>query len=133
MNEDTERETSAHLFSVAEANRMIPILRPIAERIVADHDVLRGIEHDITLARDNALQGGGSRHGAVYLAKLKSLTDAVRRIERLGVQVKDYRLGLCDFPHYRDGRIVLLCWRLGEDEIRWWHDTDTGFGSRQPL
>lgn len=133
MNEETEHETSARLFSVAEANRMVPILRPIVERIVADHDVLRGIEHDIAAAREKSASGGGSRHGATYIAKLKSLTDAVRRVERLGIQMKDYRLGLCDFPHYRDGRVVLLCWRLGENEIKWWHDTDTGFGSRQPL
>jgi hypothetical protein len=49
------------------------------------------------------------------------------------VLVKDLDLGLCDFPHMRDGRVVFLCWKLGEREIKWWHETTTGYQDRCPL
>jgi aerobic C4-dicarboxylate transport protein len=53
--------------------------------------------------------------------------------QELGILVKDLDLGLCDFPHLRDGRVVYLCWKLGEQEVRWWHETTTGYKDRCPL
>ena len=47
--------------------------------------------------------------------------------------VKDLDIGLCDFPHMMDGRVVYLCWKLGETEIRWWHEVNSGYSGRQPL
>ncbi len=57
----------------------------------------------------------------------------VRRIAAFGCQLKDPAMGLIDFPALREGREILLCWRLGEEGIHWWHDTTTGFAGRQPL
>jgi hypothetical protein len=55
-------------------------------------------------------------------------------LDALGIQLKDYMRGLIDFPSLRDGRIVLLCWYLGEgDRIEWWHDLEAGFAGRQSL
>ena len=48
-------------------------------------------------------------------------------------ELKDPRLGLVDFPSERDGRTVLLCWRLGEPEVQYWHELDSGYAGRQPL
>ncbi|HUX86133.1 MAG TPA: DUF2203 family protein [Chloroflexota bacterium] len=42
-------------------------------------------------------------------------------------------MGLVDFPAERDGRVVYLCWRRGEDQIHYWHELDAGFAGRQPL
>ncbi|HLZ72267.1 MAG TPA: DUF2203 domain-containing protein [Dehalococcoidia bacterium] len=58
---------------------------------------------------------------------------ALERINALGVQVKDVESGLIDFPHLRNGEEVLLCYRLGEADIAFWHGTDTGFAGRRPL
>ena len=58
----------------------------------------------------------------------------VAEVSDLGVQLKDHSRGLIDFPSMRDGRVVLLCWQLGErDEIEFWHETEAGFAGRQPL
>ena len=57
----------------------------------------------------------------------------IKAIVELGVALKDIEQGLIDFPTERDGRIVYLCWRQGEDEIRFWHELDTGFAGRRPL
>ena len=55
------------------------------------------------------------------------------KVQEFGVELKDPALGLIDFPSVREDKIVYLCWRLGETEIGYWHDTDTGYASRQPL
>jgi len=54
-------------------------------------------------------------------------------LESLGIQLKDRRIGLVDFPSELDGRRVLLCWHLGEPSVQFWHDEDAGFAGRQPL
>jgi hypothetical protein len=74
------------------------------------------------------------KDGARYAALLTRFTLQIGELEGLGVQLKDFDRGLIDFPSLRDGRVVLLCWQLGEgDELEWWHDMDAGFGGRTPL
>ena len=78
--------------------------------------------------------GGGIAEGVHYATVLSELTLAVADLEALGVQLKDFERGLIDFPSLRDGRMVLLCWQMGEgDELEWWHDLDAGFAGRTPL
>jgi hypothetical protein len=73
-------------------------------------------------------------NGLQYAVILTRFTDEMSELEALGVQLKDFDRGLVDFPSLRDGRVVLLCWQLGEgDELEWWHDLDAGFAGRTPL
>jgi hypothetical protein len=58
---------------------------------------------------------------------------AVARIDALGITLRDIERGLIDFPALVAGRQVWLCWQLGEDAVGYWHELDTGFGSRRPL
>jgi hypothetical protein len=67
------------------------------------------------------------------LALARELDGYQRELEDLGIQLKDRRLGLVDFPSEMGGRPVLLCWRLGEPEVQFWHEVDAGFAGRQPL
>ncbi len=72
--------------------------------------------------------------GAKYVKTLLTLVERAQELEALGIQIKDYGRGLIDFPSLRDGRVVLLCWQLGEgDQIEWWHETEAGFAGRQPI
>jgi hypothetical protein len=50
-----------------------------------------------------------------------------------GVQVKDPDTGLIDFPAEIDGRPALLCWRVGEERIGFWHTLEGGFAGRRPI
>ena len=54
-------------------------------------------------------------------------------IQKLGVQIKEIDRGLVDFPHVRDGQEVFLCWELGEEDIEYWHELDTGYVGREKL
>ena len=57
----------------------------------------------------------------------------LEEIHALGGVPKDIGLGLVDFPHRRDGRVVNLCWKHGESRVRWWHGLDEGYAARRPL
>jgi len=57
----------------------------------------------------------------------------VERVQSYGCQLKDMEMGLIDFPAIRDGREVYLCWKLGEEQIGYWHDVEAGYAGRQPL
>jgi hypothetical protein len=57
----------------------------------------------------------------------------VEELQQLGLLVKDLDEGLVDFPSLRGDEEVLLCWRLGEDKVAFWHPADEGFAGRRPL
>jgi hypothetical protein len=61
------------------------------------------------------------------------MRSVVRNVLDLGVEIKHLDPALVDFPSFRDGRIVYLCWQEGEPTIAHWHDVEAGFGGRQPL
>ena len=123
------------IFSVEEANALIPTVRRMVESIQRQHNRLLTFQAAARYAAEGAEQGGGGMPGgANYIAILTKLSDLAGELESLGVQMKDYSRGLIDFPSLRDGRVVLLCWQLGEgDQVEWWHDVDAGFAGRQPL
>ena len=128
-----EEDEELRTFTLSEARSLIPKLRKLLARVVSQREILANLRPEIDLARENAQNNGGSPFGPVYLSNLIEFTEAVQRVQLLGVHVKDFRNGLVDFPHERDGRIVYLCWKPDEDEITWWHEMDAGFAGRKPL
>lgn len=128
-----DENSPTKLFSVEEANRLIPKLRPLIKAIVKNRASIMEIQGEIDKAREKAKFGGGSPWGAEYIRLMTSLTDDIAEIENSGVLVKDYRIGLCDFPHLKDGRIIYLCWKMDEDAVHYWHEIEAGFAGRQPL
>ena len=123
------------LFTVQEANALLPNVRVILAKIQRAHRRLSQFREEAKKASEAAEQGGGGiDSGVAYAAALTDLTVQLSELETLGVQLKDFERGLIDFPSLRDGRVVLLCWQLGEgDEVEWWHDVDAGFAGRTPL
>lgn len=57
----------------------------------------------------------------------------IERVNEMACELKDVEQGLVDFRTEREGREVYLCWKLGEPDIRWWHELDAGFTGRRPL
>ena len=123
------------LFTVEDANTLLPTVRGIVRRIQRAYRRVSGSQEQARRAAEGAqLGGGGMEGGSDYVVALTDLAAASGELEELGVQLKDFERGLIDFPTMRDGRVVLLCWQLGEgDELEWWHDLEAGFAGRQPL
>lgn len=120
-------------FSLMEANVLIPHLKEQFLRIRTARAILAKIGGEIQKASANRESGGGSPYGTLYLHTLDDIASAMQSLQETGVLIKDLDSGLCDFPHRSEGRIVYLCWQLGEEEIRWWHEVTSGFQGRQPL
>jgi hypothetical protein len=129
MFEEEEIKT----FTLQEAQSLIPMLRKLLELISREREVLADMNAELTRAREKAEFGGGSVMGPAYLRHLTRFSEAVDNVQSLGVLIKDYKAGLIDFPYLYEGRIVYLCWRLGEGEIDWWHETEAGFAGRKLL
>lgn len=130
-----EFQLSMKLFTVEEANALLPLVRQILQKIQRSRRRLSAYRNAAKLAAEGAEQGGGGMDdGVLYAAILTNFSAEMAELETMGVQLKDFERGLIDFPSLRDGRVVLLCWQLGEgDQLEWWHDMDAGFAGRTPL
>jgi hypothetical protein len=120
-------------FTLEEARALLPELRSIFRDAHRRRDVMQ--KTDTELGRELKQSGaevGGEKVSGLLMDMLQ-LNVQLRRIQELGVQIKDFDRGLVDFPHIRDGREVHLCWELEEDDIEFWHDTDTGYSARERL
>lgn len=127
-------------FTPEEANALLAAVRPLTERMVEHRrELLRAMERRERLGRAIAANGGGLRAGELseleetIASETRGLARCIEGIHELGAQVKDVDAGLVDFPARRNGEEVLLCWRLGEDEIRYWHRLEEGFAGRREL
>lgn len=144
----------ARFYGIDAANAALPELRELLE-------LLRDHREELVRLRDEAVElqsnveaaaekpgtsagGGGGRAAGRDEAELRRLRlrmqgridqmqAAVARIDELGVTLRDIPTGLIDFPALVAGRQVWLCWRLGEDDIAWWHELTAGVAGRQPM
>jgi hypothetical protein len=120
-------------FSVEEANNLLPELRQLLSGV-------REVRHSLSITWERAQPvlkaaggNGGGKEASGYVSDLTRLNVLLQDFSRRGVIIKDFDRGLIDFPHIRDGREVLLCWELGEDQVRFWHDLETGYAGREPI
>jgi hypothetical protein len=120
-------------FSVEEANSLLPHVLSVFERI---HDIGVDLEkHQKALDKlhERAPGNGGSKKSSELLTLSESITRLMQGLEEQGILIKDVQGGLIDFPHIREDREVLLCWKMGEKKVAFWHEIETGFKGRQPL
>ena len=127
-------------FTAEEANGALTEVRPLVEQMVEQRRL-----HVEALERQEELEGHiRGNGGGIPPAELADTAAEVERLARelakvvdeiaaVGAEVKDLDEGLIDFPALRRGETVLLCWKLGEDEIRYWHAVEDGFAGRRPL
>jgi hypothetical protein len=122
------------LFSIDEANELIPAVTVKLQKIRKLYSRIDGLREAARSAAEASDLGGGMAGGTGYVRSLYELGKLTTELHGDGVQLKDYSRGLVDFPCIRDGRVVLLCWQLGEPEhIEWWHELEGGFAGRQRL
>ena len=128
------------LFTLEEAGEALEEVRPLAEQMVEHRRALaEAMERQEQLQARIGGNGGLLSPADLVEAQEEAEREAagvaicIERINRAGAIVKDLDAGLVDFPSLRDGEEVLLCWRVGEDEIGWWHRPEDGFAGRRPL
>ena len=127
----------AHYFGLDEANLRISEVRPLLERLRLDRELVADVQASLQREREN---NGSAEHAEQLAEQEQQIRDVVHRMQRdvtqldeWGITLRDIPTGLIDFPALANGRPIWLCWRLGEDDIEWWHETNVGFDGRQPL
>ncbi len=137
MSDASGRGDRVRLFTLAEANAMLATVRPLLEGLA---EAKRGLDavHNQLLRISPKMRENGHRLEALGLEdQMERLVDrlsrGIRDLELMGVEIKDLDSGLIDFPSLYHGRVIYLCWRLGESEIAYWHEITTGFAGRRSV
>lgn len=127
----------ARFYGIDEANARLAELRPLLEQLRSDREAIAQAQAELLQTR----QTNGSTEHADELARreaqireiVRRMQQAVAQVDGWGISLRDIGTGLVDFPALANGRPIWLCWKLGEEQVNWWHDVDQGFDSRLPL
>ena len=130
-DEGTELVHGRH-FTREEANAILPQLKEMLLRLRDSRDELTDQEAHDVLSEAAPANGGGdaARQVSVAFLEVRRLLGA---IEESGIVLRDIDRGLVDFPALLEDREIYLCWELGEDEVSYWHDLESGYRGREPL
>jgi len=119
-------------FTIVEAQAVLAQVKPNIEEIRKLKLALDAKGWDVH--KHQYFGGMGPNGQKVFPLEMERLVKLVAELNELGVQVKELNAGLIDFPALRtNGEEVLLCYRLPEAEIGFWHTLDGGFAGRRPL
>ena len=132
---------SDRTFTLDEALSLLPVLESLLRTAIAGKKIMEDVEAEMQALNHRIFLNGGTHVDVVAIARRKAerakaeqrAKDALAEIDSIGVQVKDLDIGLLDFPCEVEGRVVLLCWKMGEHTITHWHSTDEGFAGRKPI
>ena len=132
---------SDRTFTLDEAQTLLPVLESLLRSAINGKKIIEEFEAEMHELNHRIFLNGGTHVNVVSVARRKAerakaeqrAKDAIAEIDSIGVQVKDLDIGLLDFPCEVDGRVVLLCWKMGEASITHWHGTDEGFAGRKPI
>lgn len=131
-------QTWPRLFTLPEANDLLPEVMPLLLEL-RSHKVTLDSAVAALAALTPAMRQNGHAAPALELeARIQEMTEelaaGIDQLTTMGIEIKSLDHGLIDFPSLHEGRVVFLCWRLGEGPvIRFWHDIDAGFAGRRPL
>jgi len=120
-------------FTLEEANALIPQLDELLGETADLRNKIVAAGQALQPLLQHAGGNGGSKAGSEYVLLLQRFNAALNFFQDLGCELKDLDQGLVDFPSYRGGKLVYLCWKRGESRIGFWHDLESGFAGRQPL
>jgi hypothetical protein len=128
-------------FSLHEAQTLLPVLESLLRRAIDGKKEVEQIDSEFQELANRVFVNGGMSLDVQKLARrraekdktVQTVKDAIEEIDAIGVQVKDIDIGLLDFPCEVEGEVILLCWKLGENDITHWHGFEEGFAGRKPI
>jgi hypothetical protein len=128
-------------FTLQEAQNLLPVLESLLRAAMDGKKLIEAVDNELQDLAHRVMMSGGLLVNVVHMARRKAerekairrVKDTLAEINAIGVQVKDIEIGLLDFPCKVEGRIVLLCWKVGEQGITHWHTSSEGFAGRKPV
>jgi hypothetical protein len=136
-----------NFYSIEQANERLPEVEELLGRLIDDRRQLVALrdlaaERMATAGRtsdrrERLEDAAGDEELRAIRLRMQGVIDqmqaAVGQLDAWDVMLRDIPSGLVDFPALVNGRQVWLCWRLGEDDVGWWHELDAGVAGRRPL
>ncbi len=139
----SQKERGPKLFTVEEANQLLPRVQEILHQLRRQRDEIRKLEQKKAveelswLREDGTVSPKAQREVARFEKRMeetaRSFEAQIQELNTLGAQLKDLEEGLVDFFTARGDTLVCLCWKDGEQKIRYWHDLESGFAGRRSL
>jgi hypothetical protein len=116
--------TATRYFTREEARKTLPLVRKIVDDILGTTREIRLLTED----KDGAVEDDQAIKKMV-----NDINGFMSELEEIGCYYKDWNfsIGLVDFPAIIDGKEVYLCWRSDEDDIRFYHEYETGYAGRK--
>ena len=136
---------SRRYFTVTEVDDLVPRLERIFVNVLQLRAAMRKEEEKLGRAGVSLSQETASdrtdeserlevrQSKALFRGFYDALVERLAEVEQLGGEIKDVEIGLVDFPARRENREILLCWKLGERQVGYWHTLESGFGGRRPI
>ena len=119
-------------YTVEEARALLPDVRLWLDGLDKCADRLKALDRKVGALLERGRDAGGKSVNDL-MKTLAECRDVLLQFHRRQIQVKDLKRGLIDFPSYRDGREIFLCWERDEDDIEFWHDLESGYSGRERL
>jgi hypothetical protein len=134
----TSAPSGIRIFTVAKANRALPLVRRIVDDIVVEFPRWKDLvgRYELLAAGARPEWGEGPELSAVRReieAVAQRIGGFVQELEQIGVQLKGFEQGLVDFYSLYEGRLVYLCWQCGEEQVSHWHELGAGYAGRQAI
>ena len=122
------------LFTIDEANTILPKVKKKFDEILCCKNNVMDIQEELqNLSDSNCSFEKFIKKKQELNHIVTSLYQMIQELEDMGVMVKSVDEGLLDFPSIRDHKEIWLCWKLGEDKVKFWHGKDEGFMGRKPI
>lgn len=120
-------------FTLQEANQALESIRPWMDEVQEIRQKILAHQPEIWSVMEKSAGNGGNPTLSRLVSSFDRLDELIHSIQDAGVLIKDINQGLLDFPALKDEHEVYLCWKYGEDDIRFWHEVEAGFAGRQPI
>ena len=130
-----KQEFSKKYFEIERAEKLLPQIEKILRRTIRLNnalELLNSIEIEDYNDDYNNLRRVTKTNKEFHKLSYEFYSN-IEQLEDMGCLIKDLDTGLIDFCHKFEGREIFLCWKLGEKEIKFWHEVDTGFMGRKPI
>lgn len=142
-NPTPERQSKPRIMTVEQANQLLPEVRVLLAALRTQRKGLQGLEQAIAIAELEGLRADGTMNPTIhavasaktaeFTTQMEQFQNTLHELDALGGQLKDLDAGLVDFFTAHQGQLAYLCWKDGEDAIRFWHSLDDGFTGRRPI
>lgn len=121
------------VFSLGEANRSLVLVRRIVTDVIFEYSRMIELQEQLETAEEQGTVEQSDRARMDLIRSAGRLRSCLNELDEVGVELKDWALGVVDFPSFAAGREICLCWQYGQERVEYWHEVDAGFAARLPI